>query len=291
MNNKSKVYDTIFDFSNIVLITLFTLICFVPIVNVIAMSVAPLKDIVSGRFILWPSSFDFSAYRYIFNTGVFFTSLKNTVWITVVGTIVNLTITSLLAYTCSRKKFSGRRALLFMVLFTMLFSGGMIPTFMIVKATGLINSLWALVIPSAVSAFNLLVMREFFESIHESIIESATIDGCNDLGIFIKIVLPLSIPALATFTLFYAVGHWNQYFAAILYLNKSSLWPLQILLRQVVLVGQADIYSALSSGEAMPLPLSTQMATIVLASAPIVVLYPFLQKYFVKGLTMGAVKG
>lgn len=289
--NKTKLQDRIFDSSNIVLISLFTLICFIPVVNVIAMSFAPLKDIISGKFILWPSNFDFSAYRYIFHTGVFFTSLKNTVWITVVGTIVNLAVTSLLAYTCSRKKFSGRRTLLFMVLFTMLFSGGMIPTFIVVKATGLMNSLWALVIPSAVSAFNLLVMREFFESIHESIIESATIDGCNDLGIFVKIILPLSVPALATFTLFYAVGHWNQYFAAILYLNKSSLWPLQILLRQVVLVGQADVYSALSSGEAMPLPLSTQMATIVLASAPIVVLYPFLQKYFVKGLTMGAVKG
>jgi putative aldouronate transport system permease protein len=289
--NKSRLYNTVFNSTNIVLITLLSLVCIVPIVNVLAMSFAPLKDIVSGRFILWPSHFDFKAYRYIFNTNVFFTSLKNTVWLTVVGTAVNLAVTSLLAYVCSRKRFSGRRPLLFMVLFTMLFNGGMIPTFLVVKETGLMNSLWALVIPAAVSAFNMLILREFFESIHESIIESATIDGCNDIGIFIRIVLPLSVPALATFTLFYAVGHWNQYFAAILYLNKSSLWPLQLLLRQVVIVSQSDIYSQLSSGEAMPLPLSTQMATIVLASAPIVVLYPFLQKYFVKGLSMGAVKG
>ncbi|OCT11705.1 ABC transporter permease [Paenibacillus pectinilyticus] len=286
-NLSNRLMDTIV----IVILTLLTLLCLMPIVNVVAMSFASLNEIVSGNFILWPKQLDWKAYHYIFNTGVFFSSLRNTVWITVVGTIVNLAVTSLLAYVCSRQRFSGRRMLLFMVLFSMLFSGGMIPTYLVVKATGLMNTLWALVIPTAVSAFNLLVMREFFESIHESIIESATIDGCNDLGIFFKIVLPLSIPSLATFTLFYAVSNWNQYFSAILYLNKSSLWPLQILLRQVVLIGQSDIYSQLSAGEALPMPVSTQMATVVLASAPIVVLYPFLQRYFVKGLSLGAVKG
>jgi putative aldouronate transport system permease protein len=287
----SHLTNRLMDTTVVVILTLLTLLCLMPIVNVVAMSFASLTDIVSGDFILWPKQLDFKAYHYIFNTGVFFTSLGNTVWITVVGTIVNLAVTSLLAYVCSRQRFSGRRMLLFMVLFSMLFSGGMIPTYLIVKATGLMNTLWALVIPTAVSAFNLLVMREFFESIHESIIESATIDGCNDLGIFFKIVLPLSVPSLATFTLFYAVSNWNQYFSAILYLNKSTLWPLQILLRQVVLIGQSDIYSQLSAGEALPMPISTQMATVVLASAPIVVLYPFLQRYFVKGLSLGAVKG
>ncbi|TXK84188.1 carbohydrate ABC transporter permease [Paenibacillus sp. N3.4] len=287
----SKLTNRLMDGIILLILILLTLMCLLPIVNVVAMSFASLNEIISGKFILWPKGFDFKAYQYIFNTGVFFSSLKNTVWITVVGTFVNLAVTSLLAYVCSRKRFSGRSMLLFMVLFSMLFSGGMIPTYLIVKATGLINSLWALVIPTAVSAFNLLVMREFFESIHESIIESATIDGCNDLGIFFKIVLPLSIPSLATFTLFYAVGNWNQYFSAILYLNNSSLWPLQILLRQVVLVGQSDIYSQLSAGEVLPMPVSTQMATVVLASAPIVILYPFLQRYFVKGLSLGAVKG
>lgn len=287
----SHLTNRLMDTTVVVILTVMTLLCLMPIVNVVAMSFASLTDIVSGDFILWPKQLDWKAYHYIFNTGVFFTSLRNTVWITVVGTLINLIVTSLLAYVCSRQRFSGRRMLLFMVLFSMLFSGGMIPTYLIVKATGLMNTLWALVIPTAVSAFNLLVMREFFESIHESIIESATIDGCNDLGIFFKIVLPLSVPSLATFTLFYAVSNWNQYFSAILYLNKSSLWPLQILLRQVVLIGQSDIYSQLSAGEALPMPISTQMATVVLASAPIVVLYPFLQRYFVKGLSLGAVKG
>ncbi|WNR45999.1 carbohydrate ABC transporter permease [Paenibacillus roseipurpureus] len=287
---KSKLGNGLFDGFNIIILTIATIICVLPIINVIAMSFAPMKDLVSGKFLLWPSSFDLSAYRFIFNTGIFFQALKNTVWVTVVGTVLNLAFTTTLAYVCSRQRFSARRVLLFMVVFTMLFSGGLIPTYLVVKSTGLMNSLWALVIPTAVSAFNLLVIREFFESIHESIIESATIDGCNDLGIFIRIVLPLSIPALATFTLFYAVGNWNQYFNAILYVNKPSLWPLQILLRQVVLIGQADIY-ANANTEIIPLPVSSQMATVVLTSAPIVILYPFLQKYFVKGLTLGAVKG
>lgn len=289
--SQSRRFDLIFNSLIYLVLGFASLLTLLPFVNVVAQSLASTREVVSGKLILWPETFDLSSYKYIFNTGIFFTSLKNTVWITVVGTAVNMAVTSLTAYVCSRGSFSGRRPLLLMILFTMLFSGGMIPTFLVVKATGLMNSLWALVIPSAASAFNILVMREFFESIHESIIESATIDGCNDLGIFVRIVLPLSLPALATFTLFYAVGNWNQYFSAILYLNKSSLWPLQILLRQVVLVGQADIYSAMANEEIMPQPVTIQMATVVLASLPIVILYPFLQKYFVKGLTLGSVKG
>jgi putative aldouronate transport system permease protein len=289
--SQSRRFDLFFNSFIYLVLGFISLLTLLPFVNVVAQSLASMEEVVSGRLILWPRTFDFSSYRYIFNTGIFFTSLKNTVWITVVGTTVNMIVTSLTAYVCSRGNFSGRKVLLLMILFTMLFSGGMIPTFLVVKETGLMNSLWALVIPSAASAFNILVMREFFESIHESIIESATIDGCNDFGIFVRIVLPLSLPALATFTLFYAVGNWNQYFAAILYLNRSGLWPLQILLRQVVLVGQADIFSGVASDEVIPQPVTIQMATVVLASLPIVILYPFLQKYFVKGLTLGSVKG
>jgi putative aldouronate transport system permease protein len=289
--SQSRRFDLFFNSFLYVVLGLISLMTLLPFVNVLAQSLASMREVVSGKLILWPETFDLSSYRYIFNTGVFFASLKNTVWITVVGTVVNMAVTSLTAYVMSRGNFSGRKAILLMILFTMLFSGGMIPTFLVVKGTGLINSLWALVIPSAASAFNILVMREFFESIHEGIIESATIDGCNDFGIFVRIVLPLSLPALATFTLFYAVGNWNQYFSAILYLNKSSLWPLQILLRQVVMVGQADIFSSMAGDEAIPQPVTIQMATVVLTSLPIVILYPFLQKYFVKGMTLGSVKG
>ncbi len=199
-----------FDTTNLTLLLLISAITLFPFFHVFTMSFSTFEDQVKGEFLLWPRKWDFSAYEYIFSTRVFFRSLQNTVFITVVGTAVNLAVTSLMAYACSRRDFSGRRWILFAVLFTMLFGGGMVPTYLIVKATGLINSLWSLIIPSAVSAFNLLVMREFFESIHEDITNSAKIDGCNDMGIYFKIILPLSMPAIASFTLFYAVGHWNS---------------------------------------------------------------------------------
>lgn len=283
--------DRWFNFINITLLIVLAVITILPIIHVFAMSFATTEESLSGRFILWPSTWTTEAYRYIFDTGVFFLSLKNTVWLTVVGTFINVILTALLAYVCSRPQFSARRVIMFLVLFTMLFGGGMIPTYLIVKGTGLINSLWALILPGAISAFNMLVMRDFFESLPESVIESARIDGCGDLRILGRIVFPLSLPILATFTLFYAVGNWNQYFSAILYLNDPDKWPLQILLRQVVLIGQADIFSNLDPNVPLPPSVSIQMATVVLASFPIVVLYPFLQRYFVQGLTLGAVKG
>lgn len=291
MMKRATIGDRWFNVINGTLLILFALVTILPIVHVFAMSFATVEETLSGKFILWPSEWTTEAYKYIFDTGVFFLSLKNTVWITVVGTVINVIVTALLAYVCSRQQFSARRVVMFLVLFTMLFGGGMIPTYLVVKGTGLINSLWALILPGAVSAFNMLVMRDFFESLPEELIEASRIDGCGDLRILWRIVMPLSLPILATFTLFYAVGNWNQYFSAILYLNDPDKWPLQILLRQVVLVGQADIYSNLDPTVPIPPSLSIQMATVVLASFPIVVLYPFLQRYFVQGLTLGGVKG
>lgn len=280
-----------FDVVNVALLSIFALLCVIPFFHVFAMSMATVKDQLTGGFILWPRSWDITSYLYIFDTGVFFRSLGNSVFVTVVGTLVNMTLTTSMAFACSRRQFSGRNWVLWMVLFTMLFGGGLIPTYLVVKATGLINSLWALIIPGAVSAFNVLIIREFFESLDEGIIESAVIDGCTDWGIYWRIVLPLSTAALATFTLFYAVGNWNQYFAAVIYINKSGLWPLQVLLRQVVVIGQADMFNLNDTDRPIPASVSIQMATVILTALPIVVLYPLLQKYFVKGITLGAVKG
>ncbi|GBG10609.1 carbohydrate ABC transporter permease [Paenibacillus agaridevorans] len=282
----------IFDGTNILLLLGFSVLTFIPFLHVFAMSFLSLDNAKEfQRFLLWPTQWDFTSYQYIYDTRIFFSSLKNTVWITVVGTLINIAFTSSMAYSCSRRSFSGKRWIMLMVLFTMLFNGGLIPTYLVVNGLGLIDSLWAIVIPSAVSAFNMIVLKEFFEGIHESILESAKIDGCNDLGIFFRIVLPLSLPALATFTLFYAVANWNQYFASIIYTNSSDLWPLQVLLRQVVMVGQSDIFGAIDLSAPPPPPLSIQMATVMYTSLPILLLYPFLQKYFVKGMTLGAVKG
>lgn len=286
-----KWASRIFDFCNLVFLIAFSLLCILPFFHVFAMSTTTVKEQMLGGFILWPRTWDFTSYLYIFDTGVFFRSLGNSVFVTAVGTLLNMLVSTLLAFSLSRQRFSGRRWLMLMILFTMMFGGGMIPTYLVVKATGLVNTLWAMIIPGLVSAFNIIIIREFFESIDESIIESAIIDGCSDWGIYWRIMLPLSTAALATFTLFYAVGNWNQYFAAVIYISKPGLWPLQVLLRQVVSMGQADMFNLNDTDRPLPPSVSIQMATVILTALPIVLLYPFLQKYFVKGVTLGAVKG
>jgi putative aldouronate transport system permease protein len=179
-----------------------------------------------------------------------------------------------------------------MVLFTMLFSGGMIPTFLVVKTLGLLNSYWALILPGAISAFNLIILKNFFQQLPEGLEESAKIDGCGDLGLLFRIVLPLSLPALATFAMFYSVGHWNTFFSAILYINDSTKWPIQVLLRQIVILSQGGIGdSAQFESNFVPPSETIKMATIVVSTVPILLVYPFLQKHFAKGVLLGSIKG
>ena len=186
----------------------------------------------------------------------------------------------------------GRAPLLMMVLFTMLFSGGMIPTYFVVRAVGLINSLWSLIIPGTISAFNLIVLKNFFQQIPEGLEESAKIDGANDVKILARIVLPLSLPAIATFSLFYAVNHWNAYFNAVLYLNDASKWPVQVLMRQIVILAQGGIGDSSDFDEETVIqPQAVKMAVVVISTIPILLVYPFLQKHFTKGVLLGSVKG
>ena len=200
-------------------------------------------------------------------------------------------MTSLMAYSLSHKHLPGRNLVILMVLFTMLFSGGMIPTYFVVKSTGLLNSLAALIIPSAISAFNLIILKNFFQSIPEELKESARIDGSHELGLLFKIVMPLSLPALATFALFYAVGIWNQYFNAILYLTDASKYPVQVILRQVIILTQGTIGDTSEIEAVTYYGNSIKMAVIVIATVPIMIVYPFLQKHFAKGVLLGSVKG
>jgi putative aldouronate transport system permease protein len=212
------------------------------------------------------------------------------IYITVVGTFINLLFTSLMAYPLAKTQLRGRQIILLGVLFTMLFGGGMIPTYFVVKALHLTNSLWALMIPSAISAFNLIVLKNFFQNIPDGLEDSARIDGCNDVGVLFRIVLPLSLPAMATFGLFYAVGHWNQFFNAILYINDNRMWPIQVLLREIVILAQSSIGdTTIDSADIQPLTI--RMAVIVFATIPILMVYPFLQKHFAKGVMLGSVKG
>jgi putative aldouronate transport system permease protein len=197
-----------------------------------------------------------------------------------------------MAWPLAHKRIMGRHGLMFFITFTMLFNGGMIPTYIVVRATGLLNSWAALIIPTAVNAFNLILMKNFFQEVPASLEESAKLDGANDLGILIRIVIPLSMPAIATFTLFYAVAHWNTFMNVILYINNSAKWTIQVLLRQIVILSQGGVGDSSMMGEAFLIPpQGVKMAAIIFSTFPILCVYPFLQKYFIKGVMVGSIKG
>jgi putative aldouronate transport system permease protein len=281
--------NRLFNVANYTLLTIISLACLLPFLNVIASSFATTDEVMEKSFILFPTTFSLDAYTFIFSTPTIFKSLAVSIGVTGVGTFVSMILTATMAYGLSRKYLYGRRTLNFMVVFTMLFSGGMIPTYLVVKNLGLINSYWALILPVAISAFNLIIMRNFFQAIPESLEESAKIDGYNDIMIFLKIIIPLSMPSIATISLFYAVAYWNEYMNAILYLNDSAKWPIQILLRQIVIVSsgmQADTTAV----DIVPPAQTVKMAVIAVATVPMLIVYPFLQKYFVKGAFVGSVK-
>jgi putative aldouronate transport system permease protein len=281
----------LFDAVNYILLSLISLATVLPFLYVLAVSFASPKQVHAGGLLLFPKEWSLSAYRYIFSTNALTHSMLVSIYITVVGTAINLLFTSLMAYPLAKKSLMGRSPILLMVLFTMLFSGGMIPTYFVVKALGMVDTLWALMIPGAVSAFNLIVMKNFFQQLPEELIDSATVDGYNDIQILFRIVIPLSLPAMATFTLFYAVEHWNQFFAAVIYLNDTKKWPIQVLLRSIVIMSQDAVGNNASQDPVEYAPLTIQMAVVVFATVPILLVYPFLQKHFTKGVLLGSVKG
>jgi putative aldouronate transport system permease protein len=290
MNQDKTIGNKIFDGFNYLILTLIAVITVLPFVYVLAVSFTDPHEVAKGGIILFPKKFSLAAYEYIFSTNTLIRSLGISIYITVVGTLINLLVTSLMAYPLAKPTFRGRQVILLGVLFTMLFSGGMIPSYFVVKSLGLTNSLWSLMIPTAVSAFNLIVLKNFFQQIPDGLEDSGKIDGCSDLGVLFRIVLPLSMPAMATFALFYAVGHWNTFFNAILYINDNKMWPVQVLLREIVILAQSRVGDT-SFDETMIQPLTIRMAVIVFATVPILLVYPFLQKHFAKGVMLGSVKG
>ncbi|MBY0147018.1 carbohydrate ABC transporter permease [Neobacillus niacini] len=280
----------VFPIINGTILILIALICFLPFVNVIASSFASTQEVVARKFILFPRTFSLDAYRYILSTPTLFKSLAVSIGVTGIGTLVSMVLTALMAYGLSRKYLIGRNSINFIVVFSMLFSGGMIPTFLVVKSVGLIDSYWSLILPVAINAFNLIIMRNFFQALPDSLEESAKMDGCTDLGVFVKIMLPLALPSIATISLFYAVTYWNTYMTAILYINDSIKWPIQVLLRQIVIVS-SGMQAEGSSVDVVPPAQTIKMAVIVIATVPMLIAYPFVQKYFVKGALVGSVKG
>lgn len=263
---------------------LFTLLCVIPFWYVIASSLSKTPGFIIHDFTL-------DGYTYIFSTSTLLRSLGNSVYITLAGTLLKLLCTCMMAYALSETSVPGRKLILNMVIFTMLFGGGMIPTYFVVKNTGLMNSLWSLVIPGLISPFNLIVMKNFFQGIPMELRESARIDGCHEMVLLFRIILPLSTASLATFGLFYAVGLWNTYMSALLYIPNNAKWPIQVLLRQIVYVSSSIGDDAAVEGEVALIAQNIKMAVIIVATIPIVCVYPFLQKHFAKGMMVGAVKG
>lgn len=288
---KKSVGDWIADIIIYTFMTLFAVVTVVPFIYVIAASFAPEHEIITRPLFLIPKEFTIDAYKRIFDPNDYgltvLRSLGVSVLVTAVGTLTNLFFTTTMAYGLSRKNLKGRSALLNMVIFTMVFNGGMIPTFLIVKGMGLYDTYAALILPGAISAYNMIIVRNFFSELPAGLEEAAAIDGCTDIGIFWKIALPLSLPMLATFGLFYAVGHWNNYFGALLYLQTTTKYPFQLILRNIVMLSQET-----QTDPEVLMPQETlKMAIIVIGTVPIMCVYPFLQKHFAAGVMVGAIKG
>ena len=280
--------DRIFNAVSYAILALVGLAAVVPLLYVFSVSLTPYAEVLkNGGYVLFPKEITFNAYKTLLSYSAIPQSFKITLFVTVVGTAINLILTTLMAYPLSRKGLPGRRLFLFMVVFTLLFNGGIIPTYLIVKATGLIDTVWALIVPNAIWSFNVLVMKSFFENLPEELFESARIDGAHEWRILLQIVIPLSVPSMITIGLFYAVGHWNSFFAAIMYITDRSLFPLQVVVREILMMTQQPLENA----EDMVPTVTMQMSAVIFASLPIIAVYPFLQKHFTKGMLLGSIKG
>ncbi|MDF2959354.1 MAG: transporter permease [Paenibacillus sp.] len=278
----------LFDTFNYLLLSFLALITIYPFWDTLIVSVIPLNEYLNSAIHVIPKSLTFEAYTYLFSMKELWTSYGVTLFVTSVGTAINMMLTVMAAYALSKPQLKGHRVMMFLIVFTMMFSGGIIPTYLIVKNLGMMNSLWALIIPSAINTYNLIIMRNFFGALPEGLVEAARIDGCNDLGVLFKIVIPLSMPAISTITLFYAVSRWNEFFNAIFFISDKNLWPLQLFLRSMLFENESS-YSG--GGDSLfLLGPSIKMATVMAATIPVMLVYPFFQKYFVNGVMIGGVK-
>lgn len=281
--------EKIFEVINYVLLTVVVIITLLPFLHVVAKSLSRESAVMAGEVSIWPVGLNFRTYRYVIGNYEFLRALYVSIFVTGIGTFLHVLVTSFVAYPLSRRYLIGRNFLTFIFIFTMLFSGGLIPTYLVIKSLGLIDKIWVLILPGAFSAFNMIILRNYFATIPDSLEESAKIDGCSNIMIFFKIIFPLSLPAIATVCIYTAVGFWNSYFNALIYINNRSLYPLSLYLRMVILDVSAQLVDL--NPELTNLnPESVRCATVIAATLPILIVYPLLQKYFIKGVILGAVK-
>jgi putative aldouronate transport system permease protein len=276
----------------VVVLAFIVVIMVLPFLNILAVSLSSYEDVLRGGLVLFPRNPTLDAYRAIFNGGIVVRALQISIGLTIFGTLAQMVFTTTMAWGLSRPGVPGSKAILFVVLGALLISPGIIPSYLLMKELGLLNTYSALILPGLISSFNLIIVRQFFMNLPQELIDSARIDGASEFRVFWNIALPLSKAVLAVVALFYAVAIWNSFFTAILYLQDATKWPIQLVLRQYVLQG-TDIAAAADARSNQPLPpaRTLQMAIVVVATVPILIVYPFLQKYFTRGVLTGAIKG
>lgn len=263
-----------------------------PFIYVLSLSLSAPREVAQMNVWLWPKGFSIEAYKTVMVNAEFYRAYGNTIWYTAVGTAVNVLLTVLAGFTLARKQFSARNIIMVLIAFTMFFSGGLIPEYLLVKNLGLYDTRWAIILPSAASAFFIIIARTFFQGIPESLYESAYIDGANDIQILQKVAFPLSKPIVAVLALFYAVNHWNSYFPSLIYLSSVDLQPVQLYLMKLLIEeNNSSLLGSISGYERVLQAMQIKYAAIIVVIAPIVCVYPYLQRYFVKGIMIGSIKG
>ena len=287
--------DKIFIVSVYAILSIILVIVLYPLIYVVAASFSDPQAVISGKVILWPVDVTLRGYQAVFKNPKILTGFANSLFYMFVGTAINLVMTMLCAYPLSRKEFTARNKIAALFVFTMYFSGGLVPNYMIVSKLGLINTRWAMLIPTAMSTYNMIIARTYMvNSIPDELYEAAQLDGCSPFKYLLKVIVPLSKPIIAVLALYYGIAKWNNYFDAMLYLNDSSKWPITMVLREILIQNQIDPTMLTDASALSKLQGMTELlkySVIVVASVPVLMIYPFVQKYFVKGVTIGAVKG
>lgn len=279
-----------FQYFNVAFLSLISLSMILPFIHIAAKSLSSEAYVLAKEVYLWPKGFTFSSFQYVLENRQFFHSFTNSVFLAVVGTALSMAITILAAYPLSRKQIPYTRVFMVIIVITMFFSGGIIPTYLVVKDTGLLNSIWSLIIPVLMSPFNLILIRNFFLSVPDALEESARMDGASNFRVLRSIFVPLSVPALATIAMFYAVGYWNSFFNAMMYINERRWMPFQMLLLQLISEEGVNDLAMIDAFQEVTAE-TIRAAAILCAVIPILCVYPFIQKYFVQGIMLGAVKG
>lgn len=286
--------DRVFDACNRLFFVVVLLLVLYPLYFIVIASISDPLSVANGEVWVWPDGFNLDGYRKIFSYDAIWIGYKNAFLYTAVGTLINVALTVTGGYALSRRDLPGRDLMMLAIVFTMFFSGGLIPLYLLVRDMGLLNSMWALVLPNAISAYYLIIVRTYFQTtIPKELLEAAHIDGCSDFKFFSRIVVPLSLPIIAVIALFYAVMHWNAYFNAMIFINDEAKFPLQLVLRKILILN--DTGGLMSNPEVyveqLRLSELIKFGVIIVASLPVLILYPLLQKYFIKGVMIGSIKG